>query len=257
MAIDARLIHSNSLLSAALFSKGEPHGDSVSVQKLSTGDPKYKAPKGLYFIYMHVASAGHLGVRQLFDPAPGPDLPGIKAAEKALYASAKAGNSHKTNFEDMVWRGPCWITMVIDNPGWEFYSENFHNHDPMIFRKSKEVIENGHPVPKEFHENWSFYDALKFVLDGGSGGRSAVRCINYFKFDQDGNDIGTGQSRNYCFELYLQVPFYTRGRTQKVTILIDPDGQNQGPPDLAPRPPGPPRKARKAKWLEWVDIIGD
>ncbi len=241
MSSEARLIRSNSLLSAALFSKGEPHGDSVFVQKLAGNDPKYRAPKGLYFIYIHVDSAGHLGVRQLFDPAPGPDLPGIKAAEKVLYARAKAGNSHKTNFEDIIWHGPCWVTMVIDNPGWEFYRENFESHDPMIFRKSKEVIKNGRPVPKDFDENWSFYDAVKFIIDDGSGGRSAIRCINYFKYDRLGNDIGTGQSRNYCFELYLQVPFYTDGRTQKVTILIDPDGQNQGPPNLAPRPSGPPR----------------
>ena len=38
--------------------------------------------------------------------------------------------------------------------------------------------------------------------------------------------------RNYCFEIYLKAIFKDPGGPDThITVLIDPDGQNQGPPN--------------------------
>ena len=54
-----------------------------------------------------------------------------------------------------------------------------------------------------------------------------MRCINFCKEDEAGGAMSDKQVRNYCFEIYVLVPF-SQGN-KYVTILIDPDGQNQGP----------------------------
>ncbi len=119
----------------------------------------------------------------------------------------------------MTWKAPCYLTFVIENQGWKFYwREHDIRHGPIRFFRRKDK------VPSEtrlYADNWAFFNAEQFDLDG----HSAFRCTNYVS-----NERGplTGRDTvDYCFQIYLEAPFAIGGR--HITMLIDPDGQNQGP----------------------------
>jgi hypothetical protein len=61
------------------------------------------------------------------------------------------------------------------------------------------------------------------------GRGDAFRVINYF-LNAQGNQLGAGPPIKYSFQIYLETPFRTATNPHThIVLVIDPDGQNQGP----------------------------
>jgi hypothetical protein len=208
------------------------HGHSIMDTRLD--NIIYKKPQSLYFVYMRISEDGLL-VKHLEDQFIGNDIEG---AEKTLLVAARDPNTilGGTNFKGIKWRKACYFTIVIDNPGWKFHRSNCsgYSHDPFIFMSHKNIIigvdSEGNDIclDKFYDPNYSFYDgdASDLVMDAERVAR--VRCINHFKCDTIGTDIGPKQYKDYSFEIFLEAPFTGPGG-ESITVLVDPDGQNQGP----------------------------
>jgi hypothetical protein len=221
------------------FSDAQPHGDSVRVRKL--GSPGFEnPPTAAYLVYIRLEAGANLTVRHMFRDSL---IDGsIQTTEEALLKSAKtaAGSPEQVgkDFETMLFEQPCYFTIVLDNDNWDFYFPDPESvpepgaeaQDPIVFIASKTTLieqPNG-PAKREtktYDPNTSFYDAKEIVVSG----RSAVRCINFHR-NLEGEPLKRYESQNLGFEILLRVPFsVSPTEDHKIVIIIDPDGQNQGP----------------------------
>lgn len=210
-------------------SKRNPHGSSVKDLYPFLGAPPI--PDLLYFVYISLDANGKLIVRQVSDRV---GIRGIDAAEIALFDQAKRGDANPakvegTNFDNLVFKESCYFTMAIDHPTWKFYDSPYVDHDPFVFITRKEKIVSGRPVIVSYDPNYSFYDANVRPIAGRV--QSSVRTVNYFRADITGRPVQPNELQYYGFEIYIRVPFSLAGTgDQYATVLIDPDGTNQGPP---------------------------
>lgn len=194
-------------------------------------DPGYETPHSLFMIYLQFESTGKLVARQLrfddFDLSAGGNLT-LDQAEAVLLGEARAGQGahpQKNNFQEMTWQRPYYITFVIDNAGWRFYWDQAQLHEAIRFLERKDEPGNFKTYEKE---NYSFFDA-KPHINLGLG--DAFRVTNYYR-DENGTITDPHALKEYCFQIYLQTPFKDPaglGQSPNITMLIDPDGQNQGP----------------------------
>lgn len=222
------------------LSDATPHGDSVRVRKLY--EPGFEEPpSAAYLVYIKSETYGNLKVRHMFrdELVEG----SVKATEEALLAGARAGGSPDQvgkDFETMLFTKPCYFTVVLDNDEWDFYfpdpgtepKPGAEAHDPIVFIGEKTTLierPNG-PALREvakYDPNTSFYDAEEVQV----GGRNAVRCINFLR-DSDGQPIAKKARQNLGFEILVRIPFsLSPFEDRKIVVIIDPDGQNQGPDD--------------------------
>ncbi len=228
-----------------LHANVEPYGDSVRLEKLKLGGTVYQKPPHLYLVYIALdqgnPSSG-LIVRQYekdIDPAR------IDIEEDILLAAAKVNSATDKvgeDFSTILFRQASYFTIVVDQAEWGFYYPYPTNpelqfegtHDPIVFTEKKTFIdESGTLISTPVVRNRSFYDlqAIEKTIDGHV--RKGIRCINFFTKSADGDPIVAGDELDYTFNLFLRAPFSATAQ-KKVTVIIDPDGQNQGPP--SPRP---------------------
>lgn len=217
--------------SAMVATDREPYGDSVRLRKSGQLYPK---PVWMYLIYVGMKNnglfakhvAGRVGAATL------------DADQDALIAQARAGqNLVGRDFDKIEFDRPCYFSIVVNIKDWEFYYpfpdlaeiNDPDTHDPIIFTSSKRIIVNGQPFSRSVTRNRSFYDLepITPVIDGVP--RQGIRCINYLKRNELGDDIQPQEKLDYSFNLLLHVPFSDDAPARKVLVIIDPDGQNQGP----------------------------
>lgn len=203
------------------FSFGRNYGDPIR----SPPGTAYPAPDCLYMVFLEFGADGKLIVKQLFAPQLAAT---VAATENGLFDDAVDNNGVlSTNFENLVWNRPCYVTFVLRNVGWKFYwRDQPKQHDSINFLQNKEgQIDLG----KTYVQNKSFYNGKHIKVKDKNGiDHDAVRCENYVR-DGNGNAIPPGKSVDYCFEIYLEAPFALPHPATHITIIIDPDGENQGP----------------------------
>jgi hypothetical protein len=151
----------------------------------------------------------------------------LDQAEQLLFDTARLGQPgpmHKgDDFIDLKWEKPCFVTFVLDISGYEFYWNHEPGHDPIKFVREREIDNGRPPPPAPYAPNFSFYNALPRSVRN----RSAVRCTNYLKADENGTDLkGSDKNRYYCLNLNMLVTYASGAKHGHIT---DPDGQNQGP----------------------------
>lgn len=212
----------------AFSAKRKSHGASVK-DPFPVSWPGTGPITSLYFVYIAVDATQNLVVRQFYDTL---GTRTIDEAEIDTFRQAAGGTGSATpkgfNFENLIFKEPCYFTMALDHPTWQFYDYNFPDHDPFIFITRKEKIIGGRELTVSYDPNYSFFDARVKPIPGYA--QSSVRCINHFRADLWGRRVANYEVQNYGFEIYIRIPFALRGGgEQYVTILIDPDGQNQGP----------------------------
>ncbi|HST35082.1 MAG TPA: hypothetical protein VLK25_00420 [Allosphingosinicella sp.] len=238
---------------------------SIYAQKRNTGG-YYDVPHSVYFYYVRVNTNGQLEVTHYFYPyvAPGDDpadhskwnpIPHDRAVLEGII-TALAQNARPIRrprpgeqarvryppisgyrFENMEWEYKSYIVFFIDEVNWKFHKPP--NTDPVVFITTGKDGKIGCP-------NWSFFDALDFDITMPIGDsvntdeRSAIAFINHMKADDLGRDVGEDASGNpipgprpterqlFQFQMYLDV-YFTNG-TSKMTVILDPDGNNLGPP---------------------------
>jgi len=224
----------------SLMSGTIPFGDSIRIDKLKLGAP-YVPPNYVYVLYISADSAGCLIVRQLEKDM----VSTVDIEEDALISLARAGPAHVNNFELIKFTKPSYFTVVLDNEGWDFYYPDPTNpapdpqliHDPIAFLPQKAVIKeipvgsgDWFNIQRTFKENYAFYNAqlVDKVIDGKP--RKALRCINFWTRNAKGDPMEHTEKQNYGFNILVQVPFSpATQQSEKVTLFVDPDGQNQGP----------------------------
>ena len=132
------------------------------------------------------------------------------------------------NFENIYWKKKCYFTLFLDEAEWDFYSFPADKEAPIVFVEEKSQIIDGRVVTgPTLDKNVSFFDAEKIKI----AGRNAVRCINYKKRDAAGADNETGTVQSLAFEIYLRAPFASgHSANPYITMIIDPPGNNDGPP---------------------------
>src|SRR5438046_729271 len=97
----------------------------------------YSRPTSLFLVYIMQDGAGHLDVRHMYDY----ECVDIKKAELRLCQLAKSSTQTPAyvgrNFKNLLWRFPCYLTLVLDVPGMWFNGESDPNEDPLVFNEEK------------------------------------------------------------------------------------------------------------------------
>ena len=228
------------------------HGDSVREDKLKLGTP-FDAPTRVYLVYISINDKGSLIVHQLEDKIGAST---VSETEDVLIKKVTDGNSTQSNFTTMIFKEPSYLTVVLDIDDWDFYYPDPLNkypaateyHDPIIFLEKKVVLvedpaNSGKWIRVEdpYVMNKSFFNSeyiTKTVNQNPTGTkvRKAIRCINFLSTNDDGDKPGQGKTDKFGFNILVRVPYMSAPK-QKVIMIIDPDGQNQGPPSPPPSRP--------------------
>lgn len=219
-----------------MLSGGKPHGHSIRRNMLGKGT-YFVRPNYLFLLYI---------------TAPG----GVLKAKikEGTIANANDPRPEEISFvQDIIGGGgtsipltllefkkkPCYFTVVIDQPGWDFYYPDPANpdpawpesHDPLLFLEEKSAVKEVDGewirVYHSYAKNRSFYNAEYSPITG----KPSVRCINFMTKNDDGDILGPNKFQKFSFNIILRVPISLLDETdtRKITIIIDPDGQNQGP----------------------------
>lgn len=203
-------------------------------------EPFKYVPYSLYFYYVRLDGAGRLRVDHYFyvdGPLDHPEqwqpIPPerVAAITAELAANARAGGSNPPpsggDFQDIVWIRKSHLAILIDEENWVLHKR--------ADGRAAVVVETG----KGSTPNHSFFDArdLDVEIPGGSGStdsRTAISLINHMKRNSDGDDLLDGEAQRFAFNIYLDVS-YGGATASKLTVILDPDGTNMGPP-IGPPP---------------------
>jgi hypothetical protein len=198
-------------------------------------EPFKHVPYSLYFYYVRLDGDSRLRVDHYFyvdgppdDPAEWQPIPPdrVAAIVAELAANARTGGSNPpssgSNFQDIVWTRKSHLAILIDEEGWA------------LQRRADGGTAISFNMGKGSTPNHSFFDArdLEVGIPDGSGGadrRSAIAIINHMKRNSDGEDLLEGEAQSFKFDVYVELS-YSGAAASAVTIIIDPDGTNMGPP---------------------------
>ena len=123
-----------------------------------------------------------------------------------------------------------YLTIYLDNEDWELAWDPQTNSVPLILFNVKKATSPGKP----FKENYSFFTPIR--VDQGRG--QGVRIRNYMATNKLGQQIpsaggGPRKYDKYTFDIYVKAPMAdittNAPKADKFYMIIDPDGQNQGP----------------------------
>ena len=226
-------------------SRGVKYGDSI--RKMQTIGNVYAYPNDIHLIYVGMNGASLIARHMRRFNIDYRDIAKIEeelVKEAQKQAPPRVGE-YARDFSRLEFQRATYLTMVLDAPGWEFYypfpaeEEPVPGelHDPLVF------IEKKQPGQNSAAKNYAFYNCTQVSPSGCNG----FRCINFFTADAAGTPIRT--VLDYRFEIYITIPFSpvftplapvdmklapkdASGRIvdgRHITIIIDPDGQNQGP----------------------------
>ncbi|MEA3017902.1 MAG: hypothetical protein QOI38_2624 [Sphingomonadales bacterium] len=224
------------------------HGASIRTDKLSLGGT-YQLPAHLYVLYISMAPEGKLIVRHVQDDITPSD---IDAAEDRLIAAAMQATAPAGTLDSIKFTEPSYFTIVLDVADWDFYYPAPSNptpdaglmHDPIAFLEKKTILielpvgsDNWVKIERAFSKNYTFFNAQPLEKQVGATRRKAVRCINFLTKNDNGDPLDMCATQDFGFNILVQVPL-VQGGVDKVTLLIDPSSQNQGPPP--PPTPAPP-----------------
>ncbi|MBV9884278.1 MAG: hypothetical protein JO276_14810 [Sphingomonadaceae bacterium] len=235
-AIDKELF--SSLLSASFAppTVSERNGDSVRRDRLNSvwGKGKPDKPTYLYLMMIDLDGDGNIRVQKKEGDLGASE---VRAKEIEFADDIVGGRGDVLDFESIKFTKPSWFTIVLNMDKWYFYYPDpddeapsyKRDHDPVVFAnekvyfddKRKEII-----LPRD--PNYSFYNSKQAYVPVDAVPRDGVRIINFFRKNDQGDEIGMNEKREYTFNLFLRGPLAQNGK--EVTIIIDPDGQNQGPP---------------------------
>jgi hypothetical protein len=213
------------------------------------GDPNFPEfaglPRCIFFYYVRVNASGKLEVGHYFyhnggkrcDPKTWSPIPHDKGTLEAIVQKlAKNGRRsipklrhppvEGKNFSHIVWDRKSYVVIFMDEFNWKLHKSS--NDQPgvvFITDKERDVAAT---------QNHSFFDALDLDIEMRTfmslkkDTRSAIAFINHMKGDDKGNDIGDGVSQLFRFKIFLDVMF--EDDTAAMTVILDPDGNNLGPP---------------------------
>jgi hypothetical protein len=214
-----------------------PHGDSVRLRRM--GGVYQDPPQYLHLIYIGLDGSGIVGHHLQTNIQSG----NVGLEEDNLIRLARNGSPAPYDFGTMQFTKRSYLTIVLDEPGWEFYypdptkiqPDDHELHDPILFLPRKSIIEWNADTSKwekdsrSFVMNQAFYNSEPLVKNVDGVVANAVRCINFRTRTDSGEFPADDVVMDYCFNIVLRVPISATNPQRKVTLIIDPDGQNLGP----------------------------
>lgn len=213
-----------------------PHGQSIKEHR--GPDAPFENPKWVTLMAIQITADRKFRFRTLKMPVNG--INDVETAEKTLLVASR-GDTYVSPVElvsdtidEINFTTPSWFTLVLDSDDWDFcYNGSYANYDQFIFYDFKTEIVGGQTVPKIMDENWSFFNAAPVSIADTSGAKyNAVRCVNYVKRpNAAGEDLGKGEHSPFGFNIFINVALAkTAMQGARVIIIIDPTGENKGPP---------------------------
>ena len=249
-SLDARiseLVEKQDVFAAAVGETNHP----VRTQRYGNGGayPNHqKLPRSIYFYYIRYTPDAGLDVRHYFYPegahddvanpatpaqwAPIPNTKaGLEPHIKKLIENAKAnggagGNAYTLagrDFQNIKWRRKSYIALFIDDEAWTLHKHSATGQDALIF-----LTDPAGPGLPNKTPNHSFFDAQVFDVTIAGRQRPVFVCINHMTRDEAGNNV-TEHPQYFAFEIYFRAKFL-QGATAPITVILDPDGNNMGPP---------------------------
>lgn len=176
-----------------------------------------KDPEDVYLIYLSVRGLG-LHRRQYRTKRSGSTADNV--AKDLFNKAANNDNTYEVGKDllGIIWKQPCHLYIVVHITNCQFSNTpNDPKHDPLHFHASKRIP--GTSATLYFDKNAAFYEGT--ILPNNVLGIPAFRCINHLT-DEDGDPLWHPRLRTYGFE----IRYLTPGGLE----IVDPDGQNQGPP---------------------------
>ncbi|HEY5722355.1 MAG TPA: hypothetical protein VIT45_08535 [Allosphingosinicella sp.] len=223
----------------------DERNEDVYERRLTAAPPTpgfESVPGCIYFYYVRIDRDGMVRADHFFypnGPAESPEdwkpIPYAEMADPegivkklALDARPSGGKKYKLpsdSFKDVVWKHRSYIVFFFDEKHWSFHRRD-GNKPSVAFN----VSEGRDP-------NRSFFDANDMSVEmpvrarrrngETSDERTAIFLVNHLK-DTDDTDLREGVVRKYKFDMYLRVK-YARRDAEAMTVILDPDGSNQGP----------------------------
>lgn len=197
-------------------------------------------PHYIYFYHVRVSEQANLLVDHYeYGDGPDPDHPAplaeipyndVPRIVQRLTEDAR-GNVRRPSgkdFEDIVWRRRSYIAIVLDEANWVFH-KRAPDRSSIVFNLAKGSC-----------PNQSFFDAKDLdvpAINPGNGqiqGCSGVYFVNHMTRDSAGTPVDR-PGQQFYFDMYVDAK-YARS-TGKMTIILDPGGTNEGPPEQ-PNPAG-------------------
>lgn len=244
---------------SALFAEGEDDGDDPERSGHSPSDdpethPKYdntkykRKPHNIWFYYKRMNTDGTLLVREYIVYEDQPISNGqMKTKVKKLALNARKSLSQQNpkptgnnNFTNIEIKRVCYFVIFVDEQNWEFQRDN--GKPVVLFKKTD-------PKGDPCRPNFSFFKADAFKTDMGGGDiRESLVMVNYLKRNAAGDELISAppedQNHRWFFDYPQRVLFLLPDRTDdegnaigvsaespRLTIMIDPGGNNLGPPD--------------------------
>jgi|GEM_PF-1401305 len=200
-------------------------------------------PRCIYFYYVRIDGDGMVRIAPYFyadgpldrsdewQPIPYSAVADPEGIVKRLALNARPSTAVKDppklaaeSFDEVKWNRRSYIVIFFDEANWSFH-RRVGNKPSVAFNVSE-----GHSP------NRSFFDAKDLMIemprrDGGSDNRSAIFFINHMKDADTGAEFAAGETeQHYKFDMYLRAK-YAGSSTSTVTVIFDPTGTNQGPPE--------------------------
>lgn len=202
-------------------------------------------PRCIYFYYVRIDGNGKICADHYFypngpldkpnkwQPLPYADVADPEGIVKRLALNARPSTRRKQprkarvdSFSGVRWTRRGYIVIFFDEASWAFHRRS-GGKPSVAFNVSE-----GHTP------NQSFFDATDLVLDmpvrrtGRTDKRSAIMFVNHMRDGEDGGELGRNgpKEQSYKFDMYLMVQ-YANSDAPAMTVIFDPGGTNQGPPE--------------------------
>lgn len=207
-----------------------------SIYDKRLGDSSYPnhqyVPHCIYFFYIRINENGALKVDHYFfvkgpleDPEQWEEIPygDVEDILRDLARRARPSGVKDPvplpdhNFENIAINRRSYIAFFLDEANWAFHKQ-VSGKFAMSYNEQKAGV-----------QNHSFFDAKDFEFDMPDS-RTGVFLVNHMKADADGNFLAVGESAKFNFDMYFDVNF-ADPTDQRLTIIFDPGGENQGPPE--------------------------
>ncbi|MEM8724076.1 MAG: hypothetical protein AAGE86_01000 [Pseudomonadota bacterium] len=219
----------------------------AAIQDGTSSNPKL--PHSVFFSYMRFNKDGtfhstnwyHAGDDQPITPNPDASDEnniGFWIRDMALHARAK----HKSKYQYKEWgRGLegfkfpkrySYCVYFMDDLNWKFLNHPVTGKPVVNFRDEKlgvTYIKHRHA----FSPPTIYRSIMPNDRTGLDDERESMVMINRMSNAQD-VPLKHGEKEEYCFDLWMRVRY--AGQSNGVTLIIDPRGENEGPPGP---PPGP------------------
>ncbi len=223
-----------------------PTASTIYDQRLldSTFPNHQYVPHCIYFFYIRVNGNGALKVDHYFYFKGPPDDPmkwekleyndviNVEGIIKQLALNARPSGVKNPaplpdhNFANIILRRKSYVVFFLDEANWAFHKQS-GGRFAMAFNEGK----SGNQPNHSFFDGHDLEIQMPIFGTQDEDTRTGVLLVNHMKSDAVGTDLVMGEEPEFAFDMYFDVEFADPS-SQRLTVIFDPGGTNQGPPEI-------------------------